>query len=429
MPTNNFPRALLGTCCLLLAASRAHAGTLYEDKRAGVAFTAPDGWIEVPTPPVPEGADGEDAGPVVPVVRYEAAEAASDGTLGRFEVFLVRASSAEAASREFERHAERTWRDFEISERRDLGGGRAFSATVSGGKSFGAVLASGDRFAAILLTGGPDTTDAPLIAATGTFLWLDPDPAAALRVPPGWKARETQHYRIRYSGDDDFAANVGRHLEAISAELRRVLPLEPPGADRRALDVRLFRNEREFEAYAAMNGVHGAQAYFSPAQRELVAFMDDRSPDRTFHVLYHEATHQYLRDALGPGVRIPIWLDEGLAEVFFPGSFGAGGRFTLPPNAARRAEARDAVASGKAPSLSKLFSMDRDTLYALEPGYALGWSVAHFLLNDPRYRGSVIAYLETLRETKEDAKARAKLWANFSMEQLESDWKRWVAEE
>lgn len=412
---------------LLLAAAAAAAGPLFEDPRAGVAFPSPDGWTEVPTPPVPDDAEPSDS-PLSPLVRFQASRAAADGTLSRLDVFLVRAKSLEDAQAAVEDSLGASWRGFKVSERRDLGSARSFSAAVDGGRAFGAVLQDGKRFAAIVLVGGEDTTDAAVIAATGAWAWSRPDPAAPLRVPPGWKARETQHYRIRYSGDDDFAAEVGRHLEAISAELRRVLPLETPGADRRSLDVRLFANEREFAAYAALNGIQGAEAYFSPAQRELVAHMDERSPARTFHVLYHEATHQYLRDVLGR-VTIPIWLDEGLGEYFYPGSFERAGRFSLRENSGRREEARAAVAAGRAPGLAKLLGMKRDDLYSLECGYAVGWSVTHFLLTDPRYRGSVPAYLEALRDTKDDAKAREKAWTTFTLEQLERDWKKWVVEE
>ncbi|MEK7468370.1 MAG: DUF1570 domain-containing protein [Planctomycetota bacterium] len=416
----------LFTAFLLISA--ATAGPMFDDPRAGVAFPTPDGWTEVPTPPVPDDAEPSDS-PLTPLVRFQSSRPAADGTLARLDVFFVRASSLDEAQKAFERGMQDSWRGFEVSERRDLGSAKSFSAKIEGGKAFGAVVQDGKRFAGILLAGGGDTTDAPVIAATGTWAWSRPDPDAPLRVQPGWKARETQHYRIRYAGDDDFAAEVGRHLEAISTELRRVLPLEVPGTSRRAFDVRLFGNEREFEAYAALNGVNGAEAYFSPAQGELVAHMDGRAPERTFHVLYHEATHQYLRDALGKGVRIPIWLDEGLAEIFYPGTFGAGGRFTLKENLGRRDEARDAVVDGRAPTLEKMFAMTRDEFYALEPSYGLGWSVAHFLLNDPRYRGTVVGYLEALRETKDDGKAREKAWTNFTVEQLERDWKKWVVEE
>ncbi|MCE9583611.1 MAG: DUF1570 domain-containing protein [Planctomycetes bacterium] len=409
-------------------AAAATAGPMFEDQRAGVAFPTPDGWTEVPTPPVPEDAAPSDS-PLTPLVRFQSTRPAADGSLARFDVFLVRASTADDAEHAFEKELSSTWRGFEISERRELGSARTFSGKVDGGKAFGTLLQDGKRFAALFLAGSDDATDAPLISATGTWAWSRPDPGAPLRIPPGWKVRETEHYRIRFAGDDDFAAQVGKHLEAISTELRRLLPLEIPGATRRTLDVRIFANTREFQAYAALNGVEGAEAYFSPAQRELVAHMDEKAPERTFHVLYHEATHQYLREVLGKGVSIPIWLDEGLGEIFYPGGFDAGGHFNLRTNEARRDEARSAVNAGRAPELAKMFEMSRDEFYDLAPAYSLGWSVTHFLLNDPRYRGSVTAYLVALRETKNDAKAREKAWTDFTIERLERDWKKWLTEE
>ncbi|MBI2922791.1 MAG: DUF1570 domain-containing protein [Planctomycetes bacterium] len=411
-----------------LLSSVALADAAYEDRRAGVTFSAPDGWIEVPTPPVPEDVE-EDADGPTPVVRYQASEPDGDGMLARIDVFLLRAGTADEAAKELEGWASETWRGFEVLERNELGSGRTLNARIDGGKAFAAIMASGSRHAAIFLAGGPSQTDAPIIRATGTWLFLDPDPAAPLRIPPGWKASETQHYRLRFQGDDDFAREVGRHLEAISAELRRILPLEVPGGDRRSLDVRLFSNAREFAAYASANGVEGAEAYFSPAQNELVAHMDERSPDRTFHVLYHEATHQYLRDVLGRKTRIPIWLDEGLGEVFYGGAFGAGGAFTVGPNDARLDEARRALKSGAALKLDTMFGMSRDEFYDVDSAYGQGLSVAWFLLSDPRYRGVVPAWLAALRDEGDAKKAQAKALENHTVEQLERDWKRWLVEE
>src|SRR5687768_13364624 len=134
-------RALL---TFLLVAAAAAAAPPFEDKRAGVAFSPPDRWTEVPTPPVPENAD-DAAEDLTPVVRYQAADAASDGTLHRLDVFLLRATTASEAEKDLVDWAENAWRDFRIQEWRDLGSGRSFTATLSGGRAYGALLSSGSR--------------------------------------------------------------------------------------------------------------------------------------------------------------------------------------------------------------------------------------------------------------------------------------------
>ncbi|NUN48416.1 MAG: DUF1570 domain-containing protein [Candidatus Brocadiae bacterium] len=412
---------------LLLLALPAAAGPIFEDRRAGVAFAPPDRWTEIPTPPVPEGDEAGDG--LAVLARFEADAPGRDGTIGRFEVVLFESDSAVRARDALIAHARASWRGFGAAEPEEIAGGAGFRAEIEGGQAVGAVVSNGRRHAGLLLVGGERLETTPLVSAAGTLAWSDPDASAPLRVQPGWKARETRNYRIRYSGDDDFAAEVGRHLESISAELRRVLPLTPHDGARRSLDVRIFRNEKEFEAYASINGVRGAEAYFSPAQNELVAHMDESSPDRTFHVLYHEATHQYLRDALGKGVTIPIWLDEGLGEVFYPGTFARGGEFILPMNTDRREDARSVFRAGRAPDMDTLMGMNRGEFYTMKGAYSLGWSLAHFLLNDPRYRGWVMTYLETLRDTKDAARALEKAFGNSTPEQVERDWRRWVEEE
>lgn len=412
----------------LLTAAAAGAAPPFEDKRAGVAFSPPDGWIEVPTPPLPDDEDAPGADEPALIVTYEQPEAGSDGLVTKMDAWLLRARGADAAAKELEARMKAQWRGFEVTEWRDLGSGKQFEGKVEGGFARGAVLANGARHAGIVLVGGRDLTDAEVIHVSGTWTFIDVDAQAPLRIPPGWKATTTLHYRIRYQGSDAFADEVGRHLEAISAEFRRTLPLLPPDSERGDLEVRVFAKEREFEAYASANGVRGAEAYFSPAQNELVAHIDERAPDRTFHVLYHEALHQYMRDVLGRKVRIPSWMDEGLGEYFYAGSFASGG-FTIGVNYGRLAEAKDMNEGPGLLKLAPMMEMTQAEFYRVEGAYGQGWSVVYFMLTDARYRGSVMRYLEELKASGDQKKAIRAALGDLTVEQLEKDWKGWLLEE
>ena len=53
---------------------------------------------------------------------------------------------------------------------------------------------------------------------------------------------------------------------------------------------------------------------FMPHRRLLAAFVEGVGRDGVRRTLQHEAFHQFAHETFGPNV--PVWLDEGLAQVF-----------------------------------------------------------------------------------------------------------------
>ncbi len=153
------------------------------------------------------------------------------------------------------------------------------------------------------------------------------------------------------------------------------------------IHVYLFPDAEDLDAYM--------HVYFPnlPQRRAFFVETDTRLTvyaywgDRVAEDLRHEVAHGYLH-AVVP--RLPLWLDEGLAE-YFEVPRGAGG--VNQPHVEQLAAEFE---QGRKPDLRRLEQMtDAGELSQLD--YAESWAWVHFLLESTPERRQVLqAYLQTL---------------------------------
>jgi len=67
----------------------------------------------------------------------------------------------------------------------------------------------------------------------------------------------------------------------------------------------------------------GTSGSFNPTRHLLAAFLDGQGVDALRRTLQHEAFHQFAFEAIGPN--LPVWLSEGLAQVFEEGIWTGNG--------------------------------------------------------------------------------------------------------
>ncbi len=93
--------------------------------------------------------------------------------------------------------------------------------------------------------------------------------------------------------------------------------LGPGRAPLPALTVVLFANSREFQSYLPLSGPKGrplpVDGFFSRHEAWAVAGVTARISDDTRRTIFHEGVHWFLSVS---GTRNPLWLEEGLAEVY-----------------------------------------------------------------------------------------------------------------
>ena len=165
--------------------------------------------------------------------------------------------------------------------------------------------------------------------------------------------------------------------------------------ERKEVVVYLFNNETEYTQYldATYPGLPKRRAYFVGTPRELSVYT--YWGERIQEDLRHEYTHGLLHSCLK---RVPLWLDEGLAEYFEvigpePGRVNsdyAQNLVTLLGNNWR-------------PDLKRLEQLDKfEQMQRID--YQEAWAWVHFMLHSsPDTRETLVAYL---RDLEEEADAR-----------------------
>ena len=133
-----------------------------------------------------------------------------------------------------------------------------------------------------------------------------------------------------------------------------------------------------------------------------------RTRERLFQRLYHESFHAYLGAFVYPGKdeAVPLWLNEGLAQVFESAIVEAGELRLGLPDRARLQAAQGALAKKTLPSLAELMrstAKDFQVAHASarresDRHYLASWAMAHYLTFDARLLGTskLDAYVKAL---------------------------------
>ena len=167
-------------------------------------------------------------------------------------------------------------------------------------------------------------------------------------------------------------------------------------------------------------------AYWSPARRELVAYLPEGGERELLRTVRHEAFHQYLSYAASMIPTSP-WLNEGYAQYFEDEEdtdFDDGVELT------------DETADRFAAAIPALLQMDYEQFYdgtdaARHFKYRLARSVVHFIekgADEVRlkpFEGLKAPYLETLLETRDMRQATAAAFRDEdTLKKFVAEWKK-----
>jgi tRNA A-37 threonylcarbamoyl transferase component Bud32 len=177
-----------------------------------------------------------------------------------------------------------------------------------------------------------------------------------------------------------------RELNTLREQVTGILELP---VKRDPVFVYLFNNETEYRRY--MNATYPRlpprSAYFVGTSTELAVYTHWGQNVR--EDLRHEYTHGLLHSGLK---RVPLWLDEGLAEYFEVAGPQPGG---LNHDYAQRLS--EALTSGWRPDLKRLENLD-DSGQMKRADYQESWAWVHFMLNStPEAKRVLVSYLSELR--------------------------------
>jgi hypothetical protein len=185
---------------------------------------------------------------------------------------------------------------------------------------------------------------------------------------------------------------------------KRLKDFRPP-KDAPALPAYLFTREKDYLAFTENRAVHtGGIFVVEPSRSFLASFLNGQGRDQLRRTLQHEAFHQFAFSAISHD--LPIWLNEGLAQVFEEGIW-TGRNFLLgqvPPRRIRQLQA----------DIKNHTLVDFKTFLAITPEqwsqnlaadiekgatyYNQAWAMVHFLAESghPEYVTLLSTYLKKL---------------------------------
>jgi hypothetical protein len=219
--------------------------------------------------------------------------------------------------------------------------------------------------------------------------------ASALAAEP-LRVEETRHYRVHSDVDPAFHRELCERLDAMYDEYTRRLAVFGAVENSPRLDVYIF-DRRDDYARLTGNRYPNTGGVFMPAKNLLAVFVEGQGRDAARKTLQHEAFHQFAHSAIGRN--LPVWLNEGLAQVFEEGIWTGRG-FSLghvPPRRLRqlRADLEDARLTPFRDFLSMSDQQWHDGFTdagKVATQYNQAWAMVHFLIyasddaGQPRFR-------------------------------------------
>src|SRR5205085_3153808 len=127
----------------------------------------------------------------------------------------------------------------------------------------------------------------------------------------------TNHYRIQTDVDSFLAEDLARRMDGMYDEYSRRLVEFNPKEGSRLFDVFIFQTHSEYARYTNDRFPNTGGVFISG--KALAAFLEGQGRDQLRRTLQHEAFHQFAFSAIGP--KLPVWLNEGLAQIFEEGIY------------------------------------------------------------------------------------------------------------
>jgi hypothetical protein len=236
--------------------------------------------------------------------------------------------------------------------------------------------------------------------------------ASPARADASLRTIGSQHYQVHTDLDDDFAHDLARRMDAMYEEYSRRLASFKAEREVPQLHVYLFARQDDYLKFTGERLKNTGGVYI-PRRNLLAAFLEGQGRDGLRRTLQHEAFHQFAYVCISPNV--PVWLNEGLAQLFEEGIYN-GGSFWLgqaPPRRIRQLRAD--LANSRIIDFEKFLSLTNEQWAANLVGdhdlgateYNQSWAMVYFLAHardkagKERYRTRLIDMLRLLHDGKD----------------------------
>lgn len=244
--------------------------------------------------------------------------------------------------------------------------------------------------------------------------------AATEAVKPPWKTYQTQYYLIHTDLDADTVREATARMTSMAEEYHQRTE-GFAGTIRERLPFHLFSDPKD---YYAAGGTLGSAGQYDGTR--LMAVASKRYGDRVWHVVQHEGFHQFAHRVIRG--RIPVWVNEGLAEYFGLGIWTGDNYVTgiVPPSRLGRLKAH--IEGGRLLPFSQMLSMDyREWVSSLGgANYDQAWSMVHFLVHAEggKYRRPFEAFIKDVSRAQPSRQAFYRRFGR-DIEGFEKQCKQW----
>ncbi|MCL2640369.1 MAG: DUF1570 domain-containing protein [Phycisphaerales bacterium] len=211
---------------------------------------------------------------------------------------------------------------------------------------------------------------------------------------------DTPYYKLSTNVDVATAREADLRMTRMFEEYRRRLS-DFSVAPRLKLPFYLFADEPE---YYAAGGMPGSAGVFIRSSRGamLMALARPGREASTWHTVQHEGFHQFA--AMTINMRLPVWLNEGLAEYFGSGIF-TGDNFivgVIPPR--RLEEVQEQIKKRKWKNFTAMTNMSHEAwnnqMDMDNSNYDQAWAMVHFLIHgeDGKYSPALVKYMMAMHK-------------------------------
>lgn len=231
--------------------------------------------------------------------------------------------------------------------------------------------------------------------------------AARSQSESAWTKRSGGRFDVYSNASAERARAVLRHLESLEAAYSFVRPmgnaiaLEAPEGEAPLARVQVLFFA-DAASYLPFQVASSAPAFYQFGRGRSVVAAYDLGPD-TFNILGHEYFHIYTHRHR---MRLPEWLEEGLAEYYSTLRVREGRVVQGVPLSRQLA----LVTAPAAPpwSASELFRVDEDTVDLMAPGdkqrfYARSYLLAHMLQHHPEWRDGFPRLLTRIQQGESES--------------------------
>ena len=233
----------------------------------------------------------------------------------------------------------------------------------------------------------------------------------AVAQPDRARQFETRHYRVWTDVNLELARDLCARMDAMYDEYaRRFSSLGASVPQTEKFDVRIFALRDDYVRYTR-DRLPNTGGVFMPDRKLLAVFVEGQGRDGVRRTLQHEAFHQFAHRAVGPNM--PVWLNEGIAQVFEE-AIWTGDGFVLgqvPPRRLR--QLNQDLKDGTLIDFRKMLAMT-DAEWsatfkdagAMATQYNQAWAMAHYLLYAPAADGQPLhraRVIDMLRRCKSGA--------------------------